>query len=262
MSLLPPEYTCSSSDDEGDCGATKRLKTSLTPATPQKRALYLPEAIQRLLETGIDASSDEDDDEYDCNVSTRMSEENFEASALDFLPKPVRSYESALLPEQSHSVHDEDHIQTLKEYETSNITVQQPYMQHYSGERMIKDAASNRTRARLNERALERALEKGQFDALSPDLPIKEVQGPDGDSWKPTIEMIEAIKKEEVNVAASFWNARVGGRVSSIKPTRLQRQKHQLNQLAFDARAREQDLLNKKGLAIKTRAETQAKYGW
>lgn len=262
MSLLAPEYTCSSSDEEGNDTETGNPKKYSKLAKAKKRTLYLPPTIQRLLETGMDASSDEDDNGYDSKVPARKSVEDSEASALNFLPKPVHSYESALLPDQVLCVDDEDRVQAHKEDNASIRTVQQPYVRKYSDERIVGDAANDRKRARLKERALERALEKGQFDALSSDLPIKEVQGPDGDSWKPTTEMIEAIKKEEVNVAASFWNSRVGGKVSSMKPTRLQRQKHQLNQLAFDARAREEDLLNKKGLAIKTRAETQAKYGW
>jgi proline-rich protein PRCC len=48
-----------------------------------------------------------------------------------------------------------------------------------------------------------------------------------------------------------------------MRPNRLQRQRHQLNQLAFDAKARELEFVEKKRCAgIKTNAETHAKYGW
>ncbi|RHY68148.1 hypothetical protein DYB30_001628 [Aphanomyces astaci] len=43
---------------------------------------------------------------------------------------------------------------------------------------------------------------------------------------------------------------------------RLQRQRHQLNQLTFDAKLREFDLMDSKSQMVKSKKETQAKYGW
>lgn len=45
-------------------------------------------------------------------------------------------------------------------------------------------------------------------------------------------------------------------------PSRLQRKRHQINQLAFDATAKEFDLMENRGRANKSKAETHAKYGW
>ncbi|RQM31201.1 hypothetical protein B5M09_012268 [Aphanomyces astaci] len=50
--------------------------------------------------------------------------------------------------------------------------------------------------------------------------------------------------------------------IASYKPSRLQRQRHQLNQLTFDAKLREFDLMDSKSQMVKSKKETQAKYGW
>jgi hypothetical protein len=72
----------------------------------------------------------------------------------------------------------------------------------------------------------------------------------------------ELGERHEQQVAASFWNSQIGEKVSTMRPSRLQRQRHQLNQLAFDAKAREFELAEKRGAGLKTKAETHAKYGW
>ena len=85
------------------------------------------------------------------------------------------------------------------------------------------------------------------------------MQGPAPNAWEAPLDQ---PKERDVKVHASFWNASAGAAVATVKPSRLQRAKHQLNQLAFDAKAREYDLLDRKGAALKTKAETHAKYGW
>jgi hypothetical protein len=46
------------------------------------------------------------------------------------------------------------------------------------------------------------------------------------------------------------------------KPTKGQRRKHQISQLAFDVQATEADFLDRKGARVQTKSQTQAKYGW
>ena len=45
-------------------------------------------------------------------------------------------------------------------------------------------------------------------------------------------------------------------------PTREHRRRHQITQLAFDARVQELEYLEEKGNAIKTKREVNARYGW
>ncbi|KAJ0394433.1 hypothetical protein ATCC90586_005658 [Pythium insidiosum] len=129
-----------------------------------------------------------------------------------------------------------------------------------SGDEYAEQTLSAGRRARHRDRELERLLQQGQFDAVRDK--IVEVQGPAPDAWQAPVEQLARGDPNDIKVRASFWSSSAGGTVSSMKPSRLQRQKHQLNQLAFDAKARELELLDRKGAALKTKRETHAKYGW
>jgi proline-rich protein PRCC len=47
-----------------------------------------------------------------------------------------------------------------------------------------------------------------------------------------------------------------------FKPSKVQKRKHQINALAASAAERELELMEKRGQSYKTKAQTQAKYGW
>ena len=65
------------------------------------------------------------------------------------------------------------------------------------------------------------------------------------------------------NVGGEFYNPRTGTTSASAHgPTKLQRRKHQINSLATAAAERELELMDKKGQSLRTKAQTQAKYGW
>ncbi|ETP48838.1 hypothetical protein F442_05519 [Phytophthora nicotianae P10297] len=132
------------------------------------------------------------------------------------------------------------------------------------GEEDVPGGSSKRRRTR--ERDIERALQQGHFETVADQ--ITEVQGPAPNAWQPPVDPLtgasgaKGSSDQEMKLKASFWNSQAGTTVSSSKPSRLQRQKHQLNQLAFDAKARDFDLLEKRGASLKTKRETYAKYGW
>ncbi|KAF4321908.1 hypothetical protein BBO99_00000444 [Phytophthora kernoviae] len=132
------------------------------------------------------------------------------------------------------------------------------------GEEDVPGGSSKRRRTR--ERDIERALQQGHFESVTEQ--IAEVQGPSPNAWQPPIDELTrsnnagGSSEQDVKVKASFWNAQAGTKVSSVKPSRLQRQKHQLNQLAFDAKLRDFELLDKRSASLKTKRETYAKYGW
>ncbi|CAN0457236.1 unnamed protein product, partial [Phaeothamnion confervicola] len=46
------------------------------------------------------------------------------------------------------------------------------------------------------------------------------------------------------------------------KPTKLQKRKHQINQLATQAAAMELDILDSRGHSRASRAQAHSKYGW
>lgn len=72
----------------------------------------------------------------------------------------------------------------------------------------------------------------------------------------------ENFIQPDVQVTSQFWNARTGKFQTNLKPTKLHKRKHQINQLAHEAAAREFELAKKRAHGYKTRRETQLKYGW
>ncbi|OWY97302.1 hypothetical protein PHMEG_00032208, partial [Phytophthora megakarya] len=136
---------------------------------------------------------------------------------------------------------------------------------YYVAQGVYDEPGGSSKRRRTREQDIERALQQGHFETMAGH--ITEVQGPAANDWQAPVDLVTGVgakgsSDQEVKVQASFWNAQAGTTVSTMKPSRLQRQKHQLNQLAFDAKARDFELLDKRSTALKTKRETYAKYGW
>ncbi len=69
--------------------------------------------------------------------------------------------------------------------------------------------------------------------------------------------------KREAELKSIFCQSADGGSKGMLsQPTKVQSKKHQINSLAFSAAQMELDLLDAKGARLKTKSETQAKYGW
>ncbi|KAI9905145.1 hypothetical protein PsorP6_013498 [Peronosclerospora sorghi] len=256
-----------------------------------KRLLYLPPEIQRLLEKGTSggAVSDDSDEERDVlekqrqvkrAASTRLRPvATDQDSILSFLPPPkhavpvsqhetngmvapgVQEQEQGERNEMrgAHTGQEEGARATAaaaQQYDASYLTRQEYYVAE--GEADVSGRSSKRRRTR--EREIERALEAGHLETVTGQ--IVDVHGPSPTTWQPSDHPAHGSSDQVVRVEASFWNARAGMNVSTIKPSRLQRQKHQLNQLAFDAKARDMELQEKRYAASRTKRETYAKYGW
>ncbi|GLD96179.1 hypothetical protein PINS_up004857 [Pythium insidiosum] len=170
---------------------------------------------------------------------------------------------TAELDPQAQQLQEQQYAEYYQQYYNNYYYAyhqQQQQQQQQQAEPSEEQTQSDRRRARHRDRELERLLQQGQFDAVKDK--IVEVQGPAPDAWQAPVDQLERGDPNDVKVRASFWSSSAGGTVSSMKPSRLQRQKHQLNQLAFDAKMREFELLDRKGAALKTKRETHAKYGW
>lgn len=66
----------------------------------------------------------------------------------------------------------------------------------------------------------------------------------------------------QVKIASVAYDASSGETHTVFKPSKVQKRKHQINSLAYSAAERELELMEKKGQSLKTKAQTQAKYGW
>ncbi|KAK1931610.1 hypothetical protein P3T76_012939 [Phytophthora citrophthora] len=272
-------------------------KKKLKKKKKTKTTLYLPPEIQRLLETGTSggALSDDSDDDNELLAKHKRAKktankrprpaESDQDSVLSFLPAPKHALPApdntgdtvlegtqeqvqVQVQDQAteaqpvdNAVAWQQYYQQQQQYQASYETSQDYYVAQ--GEDDVPGGSSKRRRTR--ERDIERALQQGHFETVADQ--ITEVQGPAPNSWQPPIDPLTGTSAtgsndQEVKVSASFWNSQTGTKVSSVKPSRLQRQKHQLNQLAFDAKARDFELMDKRGASLKTKRETYAKYGW
>jgi hypothetical protein len=115
-------------------------------------------------------------------------------------------------------------------------------------------------------RGLERMLQQGKFDDVPRDVShvITDIKASVPSDWQPPIDSLGFAHEREAMALATMSGTETenGYVVASQRPTRLQRQRHQLNQLTFDAKIREYELMDRKGAAMKSKRETQAKYGW
>ncbi|TDH68573.1 hypothetical protein CCR75_004321 [Bremia lactucae] len=252
-----------------------------------KTTLYLPPEIQQLLERGtsggaLSDSSDEDSEllakhrraRLAANKRPRPSTRDKD-SLLSFLPPPKHKLPAVKNPEQTlDSAEIQPNEPPVSDTAAAGTVAAWHPQHHYpsstssdfkdfsiaQGEDDAIGGSSKRRRTR--ERDIERALQEGHYETVADQ--ITEVQGPCPSAWEPPINPLSAngSSSQDMRLSTNFWNARTGTTVSSIKPSRLQRQKHQLNQLAFDAKARDFELLEKRAASMKTKSETYAKYGW
>lgn len=103
-------------------------------------------------------------------------------------------------------------------------------------------------------REIELQLMKGDLETLN-SLPTKDIQA--DHSWD-SLEYMEQ-QEREASIQRSFS---IGTSASMMQPTKNQNRKHQLTSLVFRAAQTELALLDAKSHRMKTKAETQRKYGW
>lgn len=109
-------------------------------------------------------------------------------------------------------------------------------------------------------RALESALMEGDVSALQG----VEIEDVSARVETRTAEQLAATSEftPDVRVAASFYNPKTGTNIMTLRPSKLQRRRHQINSLAVTAAERELDLLERRNLSMKTKRHTQSRYGW
>ncbi|KAH9126989.1 hypothetical protein AeMF1_002638 [Aphanomyces euteiches] len=238
------------------------------PPKKKKKVLHLPPEIQKLLESGRTLNSDDESDDEKAPAKRKAvtkAKNEAPADLLSFLPPPkvaLKVLPATQAPPKTHTA-------TLAEPQDISTdseppqTAQDNFVSNYSfdDEHAAEDYGQGKRR-RNNERELERLLQQGQFDAVAGK--ITEVQAVAPDAWQRPIDARGYSHDKEAQVLASMagTETEAGYVISSYRPTRLQRQRHQLNQLTFDAKVRELDLLDSRATMARSKKETAAKYGW
>jgi hypothetical protein len=114
-----------------------------------------------------------------------------------------------------------------------------------------------KTHKRKREREIEQSLMSGDTSIITEDnINIANVQSVGPQTWDA---MGYANKQErEAHIISTYTN---GGQMGS-QPNRLQNKRHQLSSLALKAAQTEISMLDAKSTRTKSKAQTQAKYGW
>eukprot|EP01083_Nonionella_stella_P049365 131586_1 len=80
--------------------------------------------------------------------------------------------------------------------------------------------------------------------------------------WLPTFEMDDITREDIKIIPTNSFNPETGKVERVKKYTKIQRRKHQINTLAIEAQEKALQLAMRRSSSYKTKAETQAKYGW
>ena len=83
-----------------------------------------------------------------------------------------------------------------------------------------------------------------------------------GKEWLPAFEIDDITRQEIKVVPTNTYNPETGKVEAVTKYTKTQRRKHQINTLAYEAQEKALQLAMRRAANYKTKAETQAKYGW
>ncbi|KDO21225.1 hypothetical protein SPRG_13725 [Saprolegnia parasitica CBS 223.65] len=230
--------------------------------------------MQKLLESGRALNSDDSDDDDDIHRGPAKKKAKVEprsvapdpAGLLGFLPAPKVALPAPPSPKVKKPLppvqHDASSSASAVGASTAASHLYVPTIED-DGDDGDDDQHMQSKRVRNKERQLERMLQQGKFDAVAGQ--VVEVQAVAPGAWKPPIDgstVFASDREAQVLAEMAGTETENGYVVASYRPSRLQRQRHQLNQLTFDAKLREFDLQDKKGLALKSKRETQAKYGW
>ena len=81
-------------------------------------------------------------------------------------------------------------------------------------------------------------------------------------NWHQTYEIDDIMKRERKMISTKRYNPETGKVETINKFTKNQLRKHQINTLAYEAQEMELKMAMNKSAQYKTKAETQAKYGW
>lgn len=108
------------------------------------------------------------------------------------------------------------------------------------------------------DRQLQRDLDTGiGMEVLNVDIN----QLHDANKWMPS-EDAQQRGKRKASLEASTWNHAAGKVTVSGLPNKMQKRKHQLHSLAFQAQERELELAEMRSRGQKTKAQTYGRYGW
>jgi hypothetical protein len=114
----------------------------------------------------------------------------------------------------------------------------------------------SREAKRRREKDLESQLLNGNFDAID-EIETKQVMEVEGiGSWDSSKYEKQREREQEIQKSYNLTTGAIS------QPTKMQNRKHQINSLAFQAAKMELQMLESKGARMKTKYETQSKYGW
>jgi hypothetical protein len=187
----------------------------------------------------------------------------FVLPSFDYSPAPVNTvqYTSTYLPYASPSLPSSNTISSAPSTSSSALSQQQQ-----------KKSSSKANNFRKRDREIESSLLRGDTSFLDSTDPssshllsssTNEPQFIDVHSnheWNAEYYYDQQKRQQELQSIFNFKQN--GGDKMLAQPTKLQNKRHQINSLVMSAAESEFEMLEAKGRQMKTKYETQSKYGW
>lgn len=193
------------------------------------------------------------DDDEDVYEETYMMSPSVQAPPVVPAASAVLLPAFQLLPKKSAA--PMIHSTAVHEAALEAAAVGPSFPQQYSSSFSVNEGKRNH---RKQEREIEQSLMQGDLSKIG-GASLVDVQG--NQPWDTT--HYEDRKKREMEIYAKYNIAgtKAGDKALNV-PTKGQNKRHHINSLALRAAEAELALLDASGGRSKTKAETQAKYGW
>lgn len=186
------------------------------------------------------------------SAPTLLSTLSSAPSILSISSTPGTLHNVPLLPSQPPHFQCQTFTTTLKtqtsEMETEIVSQTQ---QSYTSNGHFKSS-------RRRDREIEQELLNGNASVMDP-TSTKFVDVHSINQWD--VDKYMDSQKRQQELQSIFFSNKSGDKMMS-QPTKVQGKRHQINSLAFSAAQSEMELLEAKGNRLKTKHETQSKYGW
>lgn len=204
-------------------------------------------------------SSQHDDDDDDAvrahHHATGVIPETTTLSSPSTMPQNIGD---AISYQQLWQQQQLEHQQQQQQLEQQQ---QQQQLADESFHRMSAHSMQGQKGRRAREKELEKQIASGNF-AVVDTMAQGVLVAPDTSTWNPHRHGHQEPKQKEIKIGALTYNSASGESQMVYQPSKTQKRKHQINSLAFTAAERELELMERRGQSMKTKAQTQAKYGW
>jgi hypothetical protein len=248
-----------------------KSETENKPVESVYSPISLPQSVH--VESASDSDSDTDDVAVVSSVPS-IPTSGFVPQVVEVSPSPSTSSSVFTEPpitlpsfEYSAPTHNPQYSSVFNPYHPS-ISATAPSTSNATISSLPQQKKSSKTNSfRKRDREIESSLLRGDTSLLDPMTGSDDLKGgaqiidvQHNHEWNADYYYNQQKRQKELQTIFNFKQN--GGDKMLSQPTKLQNKRHQINSLVMSAAESEFELLEAKGRQMKTKYETQSKYGW